>query len=77
MGDILGFIGGAVILFVAGALAYMFIRGALRGLTAESARHYWFYFPLAVLFTVIAFRATMFCLDLINIYFISTIIVFD
>jgi len=77
MGDILGFIGGVAVLFVAGALAYLAIRGALRGLTAESAARSWFYFPLAILFTVIAFRATMFCLDLINIYFISTIIVFD
>jgi len=77
MGDLLVFICGVAVLFISGGLAYAAIRAAVRGLTAFSARHYWYYFPLAVLFTVIAFRSTMFCLDLLNIYVVSNVIVFD
>jgi len=77
MRDLLVFICGFVVLFVSGGLAYGAIRRAVRGLTAFSARHYWYYFPLALLFTVIAFRTIMFCLDLLNIYFVSNFVVFD
>lgn len=77
MMDILAFIGGFAILFAAGAVAYMAIRGVWQGIKANTVRHYWFYYPLAILCTIITCRAAMFCLDLINIYFISTILVFD
>jgi len=77
MGDIAGFIGGIIVVFIAGALAFWAIRGALRGLTAASMRAYWFYFPLAVIFTVISIRTAMFCMDLVTIYCSSTFVVFD
>lgn len=77
MGDIFAFIGALIILFAAGAVAYGAIRSALHGILDLNVRGHWFYFPLAILFTIIACRATMFCLDLINIYFVSSVIVFD
>lgn len=77
MMDIFTFIGALVVLFVAGALAYGAIRAVLRHLRAESGGIGLFYFPLAVLLTVVTFRAAMFCLDLVNIYFVSNLIGFD